>query len=688
MTITLKVYDNGDHTALVWMPTDGQPIPRCRGFALRRIKNGREDYLHGFVGFSDDQKPDPANPWEFPVQRFMWWDYDVTPATDTTPGDKVQYSVIPVVGDTKDALTPDTSLASPLTPEMTITGQDTPHIAAFFNRGIVATQWVSRALQASPDSSIKQLIVKPGDPTRNALSGMLRPRILKLLADAKACGGSIHAALYELNDPELIPALMALGQNCHLILGNGAFKGNTPPGNDENHAVRQQLRGKVDLHDRIVSSGHFAHNKFVIFCDASGAPQRVLTGSTNFTATGLCTQANNALIIEDAKVAQNFLDAWNRLKAAGNGYPPDLVNGNSASTTYNVDEGAITPWFAKTSAQQDLVYARKLINAAQDGILFLFFNPGAFEQDPNHWTLLQNILERHSDQGANFNPNLYIRGVVNQEIPLLTEPGTPQKGKKQPDAVLDPSVPATAPVTLYSGATKPPTRLSQDVLVPRAIKDRFHQWEKELLSQGVNIHSKVIVLDPFGAKPVVMTGSHNMGFKASNANDDNLVIIEGNAPLAAAYAANIIAVYQTYRWNSYVEAHRQDPRVWHGLQDNDTWQNGYLVGDRLAELHFWLGIHTAAAPAAATTGAPTAASSVATAATPTKTGKAIPKTPRTAHSAKAVGPAPKAHKPTTTKRRRATAKKAATTPHRPRRKPTARAGSSGSGGKRKKQGRR
>jgi hypothetical protein len=109
----------------------------------------------------------------------------------------------------------------------------------------------------------------------------------------------------------------------------------------------------------------------------------------------------------------------------------------------------------------------------------------------------------------------------------------------------------------------------------------------------VNIHSKVIVLDPFGESPVVMTGSHNLGFKASNANDDNLVIIEGNGPLAAAYAINIIAIFQSYRWNSYVEAHRQDPKVWHGLVDNDQWQASYMTGNDLAELKFWMGAKTA-----------------------------------------------------------------------------------------------
>src|SRR5262249_4405043 len=136
-------------------------------------------------------------------------------------------------------------------------------------------------------------------------------------------------------------------------------------------------------------------------------------------------------------------------------------------------------------------------------------------------------------------------------------------------------------------------RLHYDSMVPKNIKDTFHNWETEVLGTGVHIHSKVIVLDPFGTNPVVMTGSHNLGFKASSQNDDNLMIVQGNGPLAASYAINIIAIYQTYRWNAYVEAHRQDPQVWHGPVDNDTWQSDYLAGDHLAEIKFWLGDHTA-----------------------------------------------------------------------------------------------
>src|SRR5205823_1321202 len=104
--------------------------------------------------------------------------------------------------------------------------------------------------------------------------------------------------------------------------------------------------------------------------------------------------------------------AWNRLHEAGNDYPPALVNGNSTAKTYTVDGCSITPWFVKTSAAQDLDFARKLINDAKNGILFLFFNPGTFQEDPPRWTLLQNILDRHNQQGAAFDPGLYFCGVV------------------------------------------------------------------------------------------------------------------------------------------------------------------------------------------------------------------------------------------------------------------------------------
>ena len=111
------------------------------------------------------------------------------------PGDTVQYSVVPVVGPNKDDLRLDTKNASTLTPAVKITGQSTPHISAYFNKGIIAAQWVSRALAAAPkDSQIKDLVAKPGDPLRNELSGLLRSQILALLNDTRNKNGKIRAS--------------------------------------------------------------------------------------------------------------------------------------------------------------------------------------------------------------------------------------------------------------------------------------------------------------------------------------------------------------------------------------------------------------------------------------------------------------------------------------------------------------
>jgi hypothetical protein len=59
---------------------------------------------------------------------------------------------------------------------LTITGQASAHISAYFNKGIVSAQWVSRALATvAGGAKLDALIAQTGNSLRNALSGMLRP---------------------------------------------------------------------------------------------------------------------------------------------------------------------------------------------------------------------------------------------------------------------------------------------------------------------------------------------------------------------------------------------------------------------------------------------------------------------------------------------------------------------------------
>jgi phosphatidylserine/phosphatidylglycerophosphate/cardiolipin synthase-like enzyme len=99
------------------------------------------------------------------------------------------------------------------------------------------------------------------------------------------------------------------------------------------------------------------------------------------------------------------------------------------------------------------------------------------------------------------------------------------------------------------------------------------------------------LVDPFGARPVLLTGSHNLGPKASVTNDENLLIIRNAPGLAAAYATNIMAIYNQYRWRFRRHAQAKNKR-WKGLVDRDTWQKGYLKpgSPALREIDFWVGV--------------------------------------------------------------------------------------------------
>ncbi len=112
------------------------------------------------------------------------------------------------------------------------------------------------------------------------------------------------------------------------------------------------------------------------------------------------------------------------------------------------------------------------------------------------------------------------------------------------------------------------------------------------------VHSKVVVVDPYGDHPVLMTGSHNMGPKASGVNDENLLIIEGDGVLAAGTPARSWRSTTSTRWRASSSARLIRGARWSGLADNDGWQIGAPGADaktqaydkrRLRELDFWFG---------------------------------------------------------------------------------------------------
>ena len=99
----------------------------------------------------------------------------------------------------------------------------------------------------------------------------------------------------------------------------------------------------------------------------------------------------------------------------------------------------------------------------------------------------------------------------------------------------------------------------------------------ELLSAGhAIIHDKIIVIDPLDpVRCTVITGSHNLGFKASYQNDENMLIIRGNQPLAIAYAVHVLDVYDHYLMRARLEDERRKALIETGKEPPAT-SGGFL----------------------------------------------------------------------------------------------------------------
>jgi len=571
------VYTNEDDALLFW--SISEPIDRCRGFAIARRKKDpkgkkTEEFLLNRMGFENEEvaaKPEegqeavakPSTEW--PFQRFSWTDHDAN------TGDTVSYQVIPVIRNAAGKLGLLESHASDWSPTKTLGTPTTETLKPFFNRGFVMSQFMARYL-AERKLSLKQFkdtISDQDDKTiRRFLSGDLRLVLLAQLKTALDEKTEIFAALFELSDKELIDALCALGKKAHVVLANGSITkkkeetADEARQRDENAGARQRLEAAgvdVETDNRFIAPGALGHNKFLIRMDKSGKPLIAWTGSTNWAPTGLCTQVNNGLLIENPEIAQIYLDQWNRLRKAGSAFPKSLVAENSRPKEVGEDTpGKVrsSVWFTRASKGVDLDALREEVQKAREGILFLMFMPGSTG-------LFSTVAARSAE------PNLYVRGVVS-ELP---------NGRGDESAV---------DVNLIDGANHTPFHL--DIIQPEGVQHPFANFAAEVTHKQflgsvghAIIHSKVVVIDPFSADPVVITGSHNFSTSASAKNDENFIIIRGNHELAEAYAVNILGAYAHYRWRAFL-SHTKKP--FNGLKDNDKWQAPKLAAER-RDLQFW-----------------------------------------------------------------------------------------------------
>ncbi len=548
---------NNDVVFLAWDP--GLRIDNCLGFDIRRREGtGRRRSLPAWVGFAGDTPiGNPQTTATWPVQKYSWRDLTAKRGATYT------YEIVPMIG-MPGSLT--RSKAVLTSNSVTLSPQRSAGVSAYFNRGLLATQYLARLLPknalGAPDPTVLLThISTPGDSVRKNLAGQIIEGVTSLLNRAKTEGGHCFCALYELADAELVAELTD-AEHVTLLLSNA---GADPDADSTNAAARATLHAAgLSVTDRMLGAGHIGHNKFVVYVDPAGIPQAVLTGSTNWTSTGLCCQSNNALLIQDTAVANHYLDYWQRLKAESpmpRATQTKLFrSANQPERTANVDGASVsirfspnTQLISKPSTDPerpaDLAQVFDLIAGAKTGVVFLLFQPGK----PS---VLDAILAAQVADAK-----LFVRG-----------------------AATDPTAIEEFGVDLYHRTNKP-----AHVAAASGIKDDFAYWQQELLKlPGAHaiVHDKILVIDPNSETDcVVITGSHNLGYRASYNNDDNLMIIRGHRSLAQAYTTHVLDVYDHYRWRYTLQT--RGGKAWTGLNKTATWQGKYFSGPIQEEFRFW-----------------------------------------------------------------------------------------------------
>jgi hypothetical protein len=530
-TIDIRGYSNSEGVLIVWRA--GQRIDGCIGYALhRRVLNpgGVTEQLvqtyAEFPGIRPEAVGSSVPSKQRPIQNFRWF--------DRTHGE-VRYRVVPVTGVPGNLFEAQgahdgSGWTRWITPR---TGQ-TPEYRAFFN-SVHSSQALARSIggkSPADEAALITLLRGKRSSLCELFGGGLRRAVLELLSGAKVTGRRIYAVLSGLDDPDVITLLTKLGDNARVILIRGSVAGRTGSERSRHIEICRQLReASVQVYEPEQLNPGSVRSNFAVTCDRWGAPLSVWSSSAAWTVRALCLRPNNGILVESVPLARAYLDRWEDFVARGSTKVSRSSLRRTALAHMREHESSMTVWNSPLSAKADLRDASRLIRGARQGVLFLV-NGRRFAA-----SLMADIVRLGEDD------DLFIEGLS----------WSPER---------------------------------------RATKLVHHHGEARnvisMPSFGAQIDSTIVLVDPFGPHPVVMTGSHDLSAETSARDYSDLLIIENVAAVAAEYAVHLIGLFDHYRMRYVLAALARKP-AWIGLQPTDNWQDRYFSGEKRREFNFLFG---------------------------------------------------------------------------------------------------
>jgi phosphatidylserine/phosphatidylglycerophosphate/cardiolipin synthase-like enzyme len=481
------------------------------GFAIQRTDQTEQEtwWLKGnktFPSIRPSTGLEDASSHEHPFQAFQWADYAAK------PDHRYTYRVVPMYGRPGALIEGDDTAITIETEPM----EGTTH-EVYFNTGGIASQAFFRKFNGKKLEEV-------GPLAQAWLTRDLLPGMLAFIRRAKNAQYSLHAAIYELRWPEVLLAFKAAADDgAEVKLIYHAKDDSTGRDNEDMIDV-------TGIRDLVIPRKNttIMHNKFIVL-SRNDLPVSTWTGSTNLSPNAFFGQLNVGHVIHDRAVGQAYLDYWKALK---DDPVKDILK--DWCETHNplppADESDdITPVFSPHRGKG--VFNWWLGLAGTGGKpLFMTFPFGIVADfrpvyDHKDGILRFAMLDKYVNGG-----NANSRQAAIDEIERI---------RRHPNIGM--------------------------AVGKRIYVSWIDGWHPEHSPLGLHvnwIHTKFMLIDPLGNKPVTLTGSANWSESSVSDNDENLVVIRGSRRVADIYFGEFMRIFAHHRFREsldrYVEKYGQD----------------------------------------------------------------------------------------------------------------------------------
>jgi phosphatidylserine/phosphatidylglycerophosphate/cardiolipin synthase-like enzyme len=335
---------------------------------------------------------------------------------------------------------------------------------------------------------------------------------------------TVDVFAYDLNEPDILDILLKLAKQgrIRIILDNAALHHSTkkPTAEDQFQKLFEKAAGKKTLMLR-GKFGRYSHDKvFIVYKKGAKAnnPVKVLTGSTNFSVTGIYVNSNHILIYNDPAVAAFyagiFAEAWkDQAKKAA------FIKSTWSGKTFT-SSGKATP---KTE---------------------FHFSPHSVADAQS---LLKSLVTRINQEGKKGKTVGSVLFAVMQ-----VDPGKTDKARaNNPVYVALNTIHQNGRIFSYGVSDSPggislyPVGKTTGVLVTgkpvrTQLPPPFNQVPN-IGGVGHQIHHKFVVCGFNGDDPVVFCGSSNLATGGEENNGDNLIAVH-DGDVATVFAIEALAL--------------------------------------------------------------------------------------------------------------------------------------------------